>query len=83
MVFRVSAVLGGKEEMKELCCVGGRGWDKAQSETAVGCGTFGHHHGERGKPGWITASLGREKGSWPFRVVFSPFSPPAGNRVYN
>ena len=41
-------------------------WDEVRSKTAVGSGTFGHPHGERGKPGWMTPSLGREKGSWPF-----------------
>lgn len=41
-------------------------WDEVWSKTAVGCGTFGHPHAEKGKPGWITASLGREEGRWPF-----------------
>lgn len=75
MACRVSAILGGEEEKEELVWM--RWWWEMLSagmrcdpKTAVGCGTFGHPNGERGKPGWMTPSLGREEGSWPFVSCF-------------
>lgn len=63
-----------EQEIEELVCL--CGWNEVLSKATAGCGTFGHHHGVGGKPSPVTLSLGREKGSRPFWVVFSLFGPP-------